>query len=200
MFSHGVYHPTWIIPHVNAQKTQQMRSSFRCTLHLPGSARTGDMRKKSLRVQPPECAASQLCAKFSSRDWTRWLLDYCTGKLWGIEVFHSSVEFIQQGKNTQAHVENKFKKSEEIKLVFALRWWSTVQCGHGRRFVALGEGHGLGVALFAWWLLRWENFGRVPGWEISWYFSWYFWGVIAYKMRRKWGAGILTYKTGSSMR
>lgn len=53
-------------------------------------------QQKTLRVQPPECAAGQLCAKFSSRDWTRmttvpWQKRRCpTGNSWGIqEVFHN---------------------------------------------------------------------------------------------------------------
>ena len=53
-------------------------------------------QQKTLRVQPPECAAGQLCAKFSSRDWTRmttvpWQKRRCPrGNSWGIqEVFHN---------------------------------------------------------------------------------------------------------------
>lgn len=76
-----VLHPT---DHLDVARCQVRPDSWR------------HAQQKTLRVQPPECAAGQLCAKFSSRDWTRmttvpWQKRRCsTGNSWGIqEVFHN---------------------------------------------------------------------------------------------------------------
>ena len=76
-----VLHPT---DHLDVARCQVRPDSWR------------HAQQKTLRVQPPECAAGQLCAKFSSRDWTRmttvpWQKRRCPiGNSWGIqEVFHN---------------------------------------------------------------------------------------------------------------